>query len=322
MDKKIQIKKALLTLSLMIIGVLILSACSPAAAPEPTQDTAMIQTQAAQTVVADMNAAVTQTPAPPPGATPDPNMPVAVIPTAAPGEPAAIADYNTAILSGPGTNYVVYGAFLGGATAKVVGKSEDGIWWAISVPVAPTGSGWVHSDWVTVSGADSVPMIPAPPVPATVEMVPPSPEDPQAVVIANTEVRSGPAANFPAYGIATEGASARVIGKSEDALWWVVRLDPTNVGTGYGWILAQFTQASNVTDIQTIENPETPENIPAAPPPTGVPSATAVDYVNLRTGPGTNYPVLGVAKPGATGEVSGKSADGGWWQVKDSHDIL
>jgi hypothetical protein len=53
-----------------------------------------------------------------------------------------------------------------------------------------------------------------------------------------------------------------------------------------------------------------------APPSSGVAQATALDYVNLRSGPGTNYLILGVASPGATGEVTGKSQDGGWWQVK------
>jgi hypothetical protein len=43
--------------------------------------------------------------------------------------------------------------------------------------------------------------------------------------------------------------------------------------------------------------------------------------VNVRTGPGTNYPVLGVAAPGASAEVSGVSADGAWWQVNISTDF-
>ena len=33
-----------------------------------------------------------------------------------------------------------------------------------------------------------------------------------------------------------------------------------------------------------------------------------------------NYPVLVVAAPGASGEISGKSADSAWWQVKVSTD--
>jgi uncharacterized protein YraI len=114
------------------------------------------------------------------------------------------------------------------------------------------------------------------------------------------------------------GVSGRVIGKSEDGEWWVVRLDPAKVGAGYGWVMAAYTQATNVENVQTIAAPDASAPVVPPPPPEGVPTATAIDYVNIRTGPGTTYPVLGVAPPGASGEVSGKSADGGWWQVKIS----
>ena len=320
-----------LVFSLVIAAALVLSACGPSATPAPTQDVAMIQTQAAQTVVADMtqNAPVpTDAPptalpptaeptmAPPPGATPDPNIPVAVVPTPAPGEPAAVANYNTIIYSGPGTNYVVYATLLGGRSVKVVGKSEDGLWWAISVPVAPGGSGWVDAAWVTASNVDSVPVLPTPPVPPTVELVPPGPDDPQATAIANVYVRAGPATNFPAYGIAPFGANALVLGKSEDGQWWVVRLNPSNVGVGYGWVSAQYVTTANTASVQTIKNPDTYPVVTPVPPAAGAPTGTATEYLNVRSGPGTNYPVLAVAPPGATGEITGKSADGAWWQVK------
>ncbi len=109
-----------------------------------------------------------------------------------------------------------------------------------------------------------------------------------------------------------------MIGKSEDGKWWVVRLNPEKVGAGYGWVDGQYTTASNVENIQTIKNPVTYQTAPPPPPPAGVPVATAVDYVNVRSGPGTSYTVLVVAPPGAAGEVTGKSADGAWWQVKIS----
>jgi len=320
----------------ILVGVtvlaLVLSACGGAATPAPTQDVAMLQTQAAQTVIADLTQNAppppTQAPpptavptvapteaAPPPGPTPDPNIPVAVVPTPAPGDPSAIANFNTTIFSGPGTNYVVYATFLGGRTAVVTGKSEDGLWWAISVPVSPDGNGWVNSSWVTVSNADGVPTLPTPPVPATVEFVAPAAGDPQVTAIANVHVRTGPATNFPAYGIAQTGATGRAIGVSEDGQWWVVRLNPQNVGAGYGWVMAQYTQASNVEGVQVIKMPPAPVSAPPPAPPAGAPVATAVEPVNVRSGPGTNFPVLVVAPAGTSGEVSGRSADGGWWQV-------
>ena len=312
-----------------LVMALVLSACGGAATPAPTQDSSAIQTQAAQTVVAELTQNAppppTQAPAPaetmpPPGPTPDPNIPVAVIPTPAPGEPSAVANYNTTIYSGPGEGYVVYATFLGGQTARVTGKSEDGLWWAVSVPVAPDGNGWVNAGWVTVSNADSVAALPTPPVPPTTELVPPGQDDPQASAIANVYVRTGPATNFPAYGIAKTGQTGRVIGKSEDGLWWVVRLNPQNVGAGYGWVMAQYTQASNVETVQTIKMPPAPASVPPPPPPAGAPVAVAVEPINVRSGPGTNYPVLVVAPVGAAGEVSGKSADGAWWQLNISTD--
>jgi uncharacterized protein YraI len=316
---------ASLALTVLIAMTLVISACATPT-PAPTQDIGMVQTQAAQTVVADLTqnapaptqaAPATEVPAvEPPGPTPHPSVPVAVVPAPASGEPSAVANYNTTINSGPGDDYVVYGSFVGGASAIVVGKSEDGAWWAISVPVAPNGTGWVDAEWVTVTGADSVAVLPTPPVPPTTELVSPGPDDPQATTIANTYVRSGPGANYPAYGIAPSGSTARVIGVSEDGQWWVVRVNPENIGVGYGWVMVQYTQASNVDEVQVVQNPNTHTSIPPAPPPADGPAATATEYVNVRTGPGSSYPILGVAAPGATAEVSGKSADGAWWQVK------
>ncbi len=323
-------KKQVNLFTLFLVAAFVLVACAPSATPAPTQDINAIQTQAAQTVVANLtqNApAATQppappestpTPVPPPGPTPDPNIPVAVVPTPAPGDAQAVADYNTLIFSGPGDNYVVYGALLGGKTTKVIGVSEDSQWWVISVPPAPNGQGWVSAGWVTVSNTSNVAVVPTPPVPPTTDLVPPGPNDPQASALANVYVRTGPGANYPAYGIAKMGASGRVIGQSEDRAWWVVRLNPQVVGAGYGWVQAGYTQASNVENIQTIATPPPPSASVPPPPPAGAPSATALEYINVRSGPGVNYPVLVIAAPGASGEVSGKSADGAWWQVKIS----
>ena len=89
----------------------------------------------------------------------------------------------------------------------MVGKNAEATWWAVSVPAAPGGSGWVSADWVTAIGAESVPVLPTPPVPPTTEMVPPAPGDPMVVALVNTYIRTGPGQNYPAYGIAQAGSS-------------------------------------------------------------------------------------------------------------------
>lgn len=299
---------------------LVLSACAtPAPTAAPTQDLSIVQTQAAQTVVAEITQKAPPTStatAAPSGPTPNPSLPPAIVPTADPSGPSAVANFNTTIYSGPGTNYVVYGAFLGSQTAVVVGISEDSQWWAISVPVAPGGNGWVAATAVTVTNANNVPTLPTPPVPETTDILPPGATDPQATTLANTYVRSGPAANYPAYGIAPAGVTGRVIGKSEDGQWWAIRINPERVGVGYGWVSAQFVQTSNTADVQTIQNPDTHTVVTPEPPAAGAPAVTTTEFVNVRSGPGTNFPVLVVAPPGVSGEVTGRSSDGQWWQVK------
>jgi len=283
-------------------------------------DPSLIQTQSAMTVVAQVTAAAPPpaTVVPPPGPTPDPSIPASVIPEPGPGQPSVTANYNTLIYGGPGTNYVVYGAFLGGKQAVVVGKSADGLWWAIDVPVAASKVGWVSASWVTVQGAENVAVLPTPPVPPSTVLVPPGPDDPQATTIANTYVRTGPGDDYPAYGIADTGAKARVIGKSVNGQWLTVRLDPQVVGAGYGWVALPYVQAQNIENVQVVNESAPPViESPPAPGP-GVPSATALEYVNVRTGPGMNYSVLFAAPPGASGVVTGRSADNEWWQVQIS----
>jgi hypothetical protein len=55
-----------------------------------------------------------------------------------------------------------------------------------------------------------------------------------------------------------------------------------------------------------------------ATPQPGQPMVTATTDVNIRSGPGTVYPVLGLLRAGQTAEVTGISADAGWWQIKFS----
>ena len=56
-----------------------------------------------------------------------------------------------------------------------------------------------------------------------------------------------------------------------------------------------------------------PEPAPEPSTPTGV--VTGAQALNIRTGPGTAFPVIGVARNGDVGEIVGRSADGNWWVV-------
>jgi PKD repeat protein/uncharacterized protein YraI len=81
---------------------------------------------------------------------------------------------------------------------------------------------------------------------------------------------------------------------------------------------------------QPTETPVVPDELTATPtegqtpqppvptPQPGNPTVTATTDVNIRGGPGIVYPILGLLRAGQTAEVTGISADAGWWQIRFS----
>ena len=53
---------------------------------------------------------------------------------------------------------------------------------------------------------------------------------------------------------------------------------------------------------------------PEAKTPTG--TVSGANVLNIRSGPGTNFPVVGAARQGDTGTIVGQSQDGRWWVVE------
>ncbi len=54
----------------------------------------------------------------------------------------------------------------------------------------------------------------------------------------------------------------------------------------------------------------------AAPVDQSTPYVTTLIDLNVRTGPGTNYPVVGVLKQGQNANIMGKSPNGNWWKIQ------
>jgi heat shock protein HslJ len=73
----------------------------------------------------------------------------------------------------------------------------------------------------------------------------------------------------------------------------------------------QLRMADGATAVQLSRKAAIELPAPAPDVPTG--RVTAPGGVNVRSGPGTNYPVIGFAPFGAEGEIVGRSADGRWW---------
>ncbi len=86
--------------------------------------------------------------------------------------------------------------------------------------------------------------------------------------------------------------------------------------------VTQPEQQPAETEVVTVEPTATAtELITATPVPTTQPeeaTATATTDLNVRSGPGTTYSVLGVLLAGQSAQITGISSDGGWWQIQFS----
>ena len=175
------------------------------------------------------------------------------------GAPTAVAIEPINVRSGPGSQYSSYGVVSIGTTGEVIGISDDGEWWVVRVSIeyAPDGRGWVKGEFVEVTNAENVPVIPTPPL-GDLEFPPPDAGSPTATVLQSVNVRSGPSTDYPSYGIAPTGASAQVVGISEDGLWWVVKISVDLSPEGQGWISADFVEVTGGADVPVIPNPPAP----------------------------------------------------------------
>jgi len=61
--------------------------------------------------------------------------------------------------------------------------------------------------------------------------------------------------------------------------------------------------------------PTVPPTFTPEPTAAPQPGLQAVADVNVRGGPGTNYPVVGLLRAGDVAAVTGRSADNAWWQI-------
>jgi PKD repeat protein len=80
--------------------------------------------------------------------------------------------------------------------------------------------------------------------------------------------------------------------------------------------IASSPDQPTATPVATSEPTATAEPVATSQP--GQPMVTAATHLNIRSGPGTAYSVLGVLGAGQTAQVTGLSADAGWWQIQFS----
>lgn len=94
--------------------------------------------------------------------------------------------------------------------------------------------------------------------------------------------------------------------------------------TNYNLAVVKNGQTTNYSVVVNVSEPVLPPTPVPPPTPTPRPAPTAVtepvvrvrsSTVNLRSGPGTDYSVIGRAGPGTQLPITGKNSANDWWQV-------
>ena len=191
--------------------------------------------------------------------------------------------------SGPGTNYSSKGVIASG-TAITVTDTSNSEWYAVRLSNGTTG--YMFSEYISMSGGSS----------SSGSDSVPSTESTAAKVTEYVNVRSGPGTNYTSKTVIASGTSITVTDRS-NAEWYAVKL--SNGMTGY--IFSQYIRLSNVSSSDAGSVPST-ESTPAK----------TTEYVNVRSGPGTNYTSKTVIASGTSITVTDRS-NSEWYAVKLSN---
>lgn len=252
---------------------------------------------------------------PPNGVTPPPTQP---LPPPADGAPTVTASAYVNIRTGPSTAYPVLFTAAPGATGEAVGVSQDFAWYAVRLPttVSGNGIGWVSGDFVTTQNTQNLPVLVPPAPPPT---VPPVPPPSGSATVTNTQplnVRSGPSTSFPSFGVAPIGSTAAVLGVAENG-WYAISIPTTISANGTGWVSPDYVILNNPSNVTfpVLPTPPLPPSVTPPAPDPALPIATAIDPLNVRSGPGNAFPTFGVVPIGSTAQAIGISPDGRWYVV-------
>jgi uncharacterized protein YraI len=112
-------------------------------------------------------------------------------------------------------------------------------------------------------------------------------------------LRDGASTDGAVLDVLPYGTLLRVTGPSVGG--WA----PVRVGTSDGWVAEAYLGAAPDAAPSTAEGAALAAGR----------QAEATDTVRVRGGPGTQDPIVGQLAPGATVDLLGSSADGGWWRV-------
>ena len=195
--------------------------------------------------------------------------------------------------SGPGTNYSSKGVISLGTTVTVTDTS-NAQWYAVRLSNGSTG--YIFAEYISFTGSNT------PSATAAPTQAPSNGSEQTAKTTEYVNFRSGPGTNYSSKGVIALGTTVTVTDTSNSE-WYAVRL--SNGSTGY--IFAQYLKLNSSSSATATPAPSGSEQ-----------TAKTTEYVNFRSGPGTNYSSKGVIALGTTVTVTDTS-NSEWYAVRLSN---
>ena len=150
--------------------------------------------------------------------------------------------------------------------------------------------------------------------PAPTEIAPPT-SDAKVTVLGEMNIRSGPSTDYEVVGDAVAGEEFAITGKNEDGNWWQIDFRGES-----GWIYAPFVVAAEAEEVPVVSaamtgSPGAEGETAESSPSTVIPIVSVGGDMNVRSGPGEEFDRIGGAFAGEEFAITGRNADGDWWQI-------
>ena len=205
------------------------------------------------------------------------------------------------VRSGAGTNYSVLGSLSNGAKVEIVGTS--GSWYKIKYG---SGYGYVSKDYVTVSSSSnnsSSNSGSSNSGSSNNTITTPSTSTTGTIKVNDTlNVRSGAGTSYSVIGSLKNGATVEIVETSGS--WYKIKY-----GSGYGYVSKDYVTVSSSNNNSSSNNTTT---TPSTSTTTGIIKVN--NALNVRSGAGTSYSVIGSLKNGATIEIV--ETVNSWYKIK------
>ena len=227
------------------------------------------------------------------------------------------------VIIGPDFNTCYYARSLMASGSQPVGEQEAGAPEEILQPLTSSVvvTDTAHIEQAVAESLDQTAVVITatalldPVAAATAPLMPPEAATPTFIVPMGdvVNVRSAPTKRSRSLGQLRGGFSADILGRSVDGNWLQFQMPRTG---RLAWVNKNVVQVKGYFQEAATAGEDTQATSPlsnADPPRIVIPVG---NVVNVRSGPGVSFDILGRLRARQSALIIGRSADGAWWQIQ------